>query len=103
MSKQRLSVESAEAALRAWRALAGACVCGCGRRATEWHHIFGQQQFPELADEPDNVVPVAATCHTAHTSARRRFSRRVCIRAERLATTAKRRAYLDRYYEGSRA
>jgi hypothetical protein len=94
--KPRLSEESASIALARSD---GLCVCGCGRRATEWHHIWQQQRFPELVDNPDAVVAVASPCHSAHTSAAKRFPRSICRHAEvTLTMTPQMAAYLDRYY-----
>jgi hypothetical protein len=74
------------------------CGCGCGLRATQHHHVFSQSLFPELADEADNVIALAARCHDLHTLAVRRLPRSVCARAERLAITPRMENYLDRNY-----
>lgn len=98
--KPRLSEESAAIALSRSD---GFCACGCGRRATEWHHVFTQQRYPELVDNPDNIVMVASPCHAAHTIAAKRFPRRVCKHAEtHLMMTPQMEAYLDRYYDDGR-
>ena len=94
-TKPRLSEESARVALER---SGGWCECGCGRRATQHHHVFSQRLFPLLVDEPDNIVTVASSCHTAHTNAWRRFPRSICRRAERLATTPKMQNFLERTY-----
>lgn len=94
--KPRLSYASAAVAHS--REPAHTCCCGCGRRATEWHHVFEQQHYPELADEPDNVVKVNPLCHARHTNRFRRLPRRAIRRAERLATTEKMKSYLDHKY-----
>lgn len=76
----------------------GYCACGCGKVATDPHHIFPKQRWPELVDEPDNVVAVYRPCHAAHENAHHRFSRSVCATAERLAVTEPMKAYLNRTY-----
>jgi hypothetical protein len=96
-NKPRLSEESARLALER---SGGLCACGCGWTATEWHHVFGQRLYPKLVDEPDNIVAVAARCHSAHTNWVRRFPRATCRHAERLAVTPKMQNYLDRNYGG---
>lgn len=99
--KPRLSFESASAAMyHVTRGSKGLilCACGCNRQATTWHHIFDQQHYEELADDPDNVVAVASYCHDRHTSAMARFPRSIAKRAEHLATTERMKAYLDRTY-----
>lgn len=95
-AKPKLSKESAEVA---FNRSGGRCACGCSRPATEWHHVFDQARFPELVDEPDNVVAVATACHKAHTDAFRRLPRYAVRRAERLATTEMRKAYLETHYD----
>lgn len=77
----------------------GLCACGCGRRATEWHHIFGQRKYPELVDVADNIVALAEHCHREHTVAFNRLPRSICATAERLAVTPSMENYLDRYYK----
>lgn len=94
--KARLSEASASIAFERYD---GLCACGCGDDATEWHHIFDQQHYPELADEPDNVVPVAPRCHRRHTDWLQLFPRAICVRAERFATTPSMENYLDRHYD----
>lgn len=79
------------------------CACGCGRRADPrnpacWHHVLAKHLFPELFDEPDNLVLLAVDCHSSHETAARRVPRRVIVRAERLATNPQRESYLDRTY-----
>jgi len=76
----------------------GFCACGCGRPATEYHHIFSQSKHRNLVDVSDNIVPVAARCHSRHTNAVERFPRSICVRAEGLATTPAMENYLDRVY-----
>src|ERR1039458_7940195 len=61
----------------------GWCVCGCGRRAQQGHHVFDKNRYPELVDEPDNIVAVARACHERHTSAMERLPRFAIASAER--------------------
>lgn len=79
------------------------CACGCGWRVEPrnpacWHHVFAKHLFPELFDEPDNLVLLAVDCHSSHETAARRVPRRMIVRAERLATNPQRESYLDRTY-----
>jgi hypothetical protein len=100
-AKPRLSQESAMIALERFHPLGlpfMPCICGCGARSQEWHHVFDQNRYPELADDPDNIVPVAARCHADHTSAKRRLPRFACRYAERLAVTPQMENHLARHY-----
>jgi hypothetical protein len=93
--KPRLHLETATAAFD--RNVGGRCECGCGRRAEQWHHVFRQQNWPELVDEVDNIVAVATYCHRRHTQAVERLPRSICHRAERLADE-RMLGHLDRTY-----
>lgn len=50
------------------------CVCGCGRRGVQKHHVVyvqelrraGPDRFEVLRVDPRNLVPVAPGCHAAH-------------------------------------
>ena len=43
------------------------CVCGCGRRAVQQHHVLYQQHIPPAArDDRRNLVAVCLECHGAH-------------------------------------
>jgi hypothetical protein len=97
--KPRLSEESARIALERSD---GFCADGCGRQATAWHHIFDQKRWPALVSEPDNLMPVAAPCHSAHTNAHLRLPRFACASAERLAVTPQMERYLDSHYDDRR-
>lgn len=76
----------------------GLCECGCGERASEWHHIFTQKRWPELIDVAANIVAVAKRCHERHTKAAQRFPRSLCRRAEGLVSSPAMESYLDRFY-----
>lgn len=81
----------------------GKCVCGCGRRIAPfpigYHHILPRQRWPELTNEPDDIVGVAADCHANHETGTTRLPRSACALAERLAICEPRRAsYLNRTY-----
>ncbi len=89
-----LSYESAAEAL-AW--YGDRCV-SCGEQAESWHHVFYTRAFPELADDPGNVIPVCKDCHMRHHSAHKRLPRALIASAEGLATSNQRRAFLDRIY-----
>jgi hypothetical protein len=84
----------------------GVCACRCGRRVERdnpaiYHHVFPKQRWPELIDNPDNVVCVAVDCHANHEVASRRLPRRVTRRAALLAEgNPSMLAYLDRVYGG---
>lgn len=95
-SKPRLSEASASIA---YERSDGYCACGCGRKASEWHHVFDQNHYPELVDEPDNILAVAEYCHRRHTDAVERFDRSICKRAERFAVTPSMENYLDNHYD----
>ena len=79
----------------------GYCACGCGKRAAleAPHHVFAKQRWPELINEPDNLIAAAPDCHARHETAHRRFPQYAVRRARRLATTDAMRAYLARTYE----
>lgn len=60
------------------------CVCGCGRRAAQLHHVIYQQELRRIARaagtsaraliaDPRNLVPVAFDCHGQHHAAARRL------------------------------
>ncbi len=92
----RLSQESAE---QAWWRSGGRCEAPkCGRVAEEWHHIFSQQKYPELADNTRNIVSLCKKHHSGHHSAMHRLPRSVCHRAEILARDSSMLLYLDRFY-----
>jgi hypothetical protein len=89
-----------------WERHKGQC-CACGRRVTDWppgiayHHIFPKDavHWPELVDDPMNVVLVCAECHSRHETAVVRLPIRVtdlalewCARDEAMV------AYLTRTY-----
>jgi hypothetical protein len=92
--RPKLSVKTAQAAYKRY----GGNCAGCGKRATEWHHVLSQQKFPEFIDEIDNVLPLCRSCHWAHTSAIRRLPRRSIGSAEGLPLTPAMHNYLDRTY-----
>lgn len=84
----------------------GRCACGCGRpvepsNPATYHHVFPKQRWPELIDDPDNVVAVAVDCHANHEAASHRFPRRLTRHAALLAEgdTAM-QDYLARTYRG---
>ena len=89
----RLSQESAEVAY--WRS-GGYCVA-CGGLATDHHHVFYTQRYPDLADDPDNLISLCRGCHANHHSGMRRIPRRLCRHAERLADEQM-LGWLDRRY-----
>lgn len=86
----------------------GKCVCGCGRRAKQGHHIWPRGKWSYLADEVDNVVGVAKRCHERHELAVERLPLAVVLApAERLLRQCvliepreveRMRAYLERVY-----
>jgi hypothetical protein len=51
---------------RALRRSGGLCICGCGRRATQVHHVLDETKFPELALVEDNMVAVFHDCNQRH-------------------------------------
>jgi hypothetical protein len=86
------------------------CVCGCGRRAVQKHHVIYRQhlrQYGGSMKEKRNIVPMALECHGAHHSGARR------LRLSRLPDGVFEYAvelmdgpgpaayYLERYYSGS--
>ena len=93
-TKPRLSQESAEAAF--WRS-GGVCAV-CHGRATSHHHIFPQTKYPELADEPDNLVSLCANCHLNHHSWAKRIPRNLVKDAEHLAKTGSQQRFLEKNY-----
>lgn len=90
----------------AYHRTGGRCACGCGRRVERhnpacYHHVFPKQSWPELIDEPNNVVAVAVDCHANHETAAQRFPRKVTRHAALLAEgDPAMREYLDRTYTG---
>lgn len=53
------------------------CICGCGVRAIQRHHvIYAQHCRAEKASVNDlrNLVPVAKECHEAHHNRKRPYS-----------------------------
>jgi len=79
----------------------GHCACGCGKPAsiTAPHHVFPKSRWPELLNEPDNLIAANADCHARHETAFKRFPRYAIRRAERLASTPAMKAYLDSHYD----
>lgn len=53
--------------------------------ADDPHHIFEVKHFPELVDEPNNVVAIARYCHDNHHAAFRRLPRKITRHAALLA------------------
>jgi hypothetical protein len=92
--KPKLSKESAEVA---YERSEGDCV-NCLDPATSYHHIFYQTRWPELVDDPDNVIALCDWCHANHHAASHRLPRSVCGLAEALATTEAMEDWLDRIY-----
>lgn len=80
----------------------GMCACHCGQRIAVgpigFHHVFPKARWPELADTPENVVGVAASCHAGHELASRRLPRRAVRVAEPLAHSHAMRSYFARTY-----
>jgi hypothetical protein len=84
------------------------CRCGCGRRATQVHHIFKRERWPLLADEIENLIAVAPLCHMRHEVAFQRLASGVIqVQAERVLAKVRRdgdgylpsmRSYLMRSY-----
>lgn len=64
------------------------------------HHIFPKQKnkWPELKDEPSNIITVCRDCHERHENASKRLPRSVCKYAESLPMTPAMESYLDRTY-----
>lgn len=79
------------------------CGAGCGELATQWHHIFSQSKFPDLADHPDNLIAVCSDCHERHTNASKRLPRAAVAPAEHLASTPAMENYLERVYGAQEA
>lgn len=85
------------------------CVCGCGQRAVQRHHVVYRQHIAQDggdARDPRNLVPVAHNCHGGHHSGARRFrlSRlpdSVFEYAAELMGADRAALYLGRYYAGS--
>lgn len=85
------------------------CVCGCGAKAVQRHHVIYRQHLRQAGGsvkDARNLVPIAHACHGGHHSGARRL--RVVrlpdpvfefaielLGAERAAL------YLGRYYAGS--
>ncbi len=81
----------------------GLCICGCGKPIAEGpiglHHVLPKARFPELAQDPRNIVGVTAKCHANHESAYRRLKRYALAPiVASLLTTAQRRSYFRRTY-----
>ncbi|MCA1571682.1 MAG: hypothetical protein LC798_15490 [Chloroflexi bacterium] len=73
---------------------------GIIRRATQVHHVFPRQRWPELARELANLVGVCGGCHDEHERARRRLPRDV-LPPETIALAGddgRMLAYLERTY-----
>lgn len=59
---------------------AGRCVCGCGRRAVQQHHVVYAQEVRRAGgsvSDRRNLVPVAHVCHEAHHQRRAPFAMHV--------------------------
>lgn len=83
----------------AWDRDRGVCV-GCGLKARFWHHVLSQQKWPELADEPLNVVAVCRRCHERHHTGVLRLSRSSVRVVEQLELTEPQKRFLERSYSG---
>ncbi len=75
----------------------------CGALATDNHHVLYTQRWPELGDEPDNLIALCRSCHANHHSGMRRLSRSLCRYAEKLADDGPKQAFLKRTYGRSLA
>src|ERR1039457_3372305 len=100
--KPWMSAETRDIAF--WRS-GGYCACGCGKPVEPdnpacFHHVLpkGTGKWPELADEPDNVVALAVDCHANQEAGSKRLSRKVIASAERLAVTPQMKSFLARTY-----
>jgi hypothetical protein len=76
----------------------GLCACGCGGYGWSPHHVFPRQRWPELIDEPDNVIYLDPGCHANHESGSRRVPRSAIRCSEHLARTEPMKRYLDSVY-----
>src|SRR5437016_4640195 len=76
----------------------GICAAGCGRNGSSWHHILPKQRWPELIDEPDNVILVCLLCHSRHEGAFKRLPRSAIRCVNRLVLDEPMRAYIERTY-----
>jgi hypothetical protein len=81
----------------------GRCICGCGQPIASgpigYHHIWPRQRWPELADDPANVVGVTADCHAKHESASRVLPCAcVAVVTEGIVVDNQMRAYFERHY-----
>jgi 5-methylcytosine-specific restriction endonuclease McrA len=72
----------------------------CGGRATSHHHIWPQSKYPDLADEPANLLSLCAKCHMDHHSWAKRIPRSLVKHAEHLATTGSQERFLEKNYPG---
>lgn len=103
--KPKAKLSAATRAL-VWHRSGGRCACGCGGQVDPlnpacWHHVFPKQSYPELIDNPDNIVLVTVDCHANHETAAKRLPMRVTRHAARLAEhDPAMRAYLTRTYTG---
>lgn len=82
----------------------GKCACGCGRRIAPFpigfHHVFpkGDRMWPELVNEPRNIVGLAADCHANHETGMTRLPRSAVAIAEALVADARMGRYLETHY-----
>ena len=77
----------------------GWCVsCGNKEAYAQLHHLLPRQKFPDLIDEPANLIVVCSDCHERHENASRRFSRALCRPVEGLHLTPPMKRYLDSIY-----
>jgi 5-methylcytosine-specific restriction endonuclease McrA len=69
--------------------------------AQDAHHVLYTQRFPELADDPDNVVALCRQCHADHHAASHRLPRKIARHAALLAEGSPQRlSFIERTYTG---
>jgi hypothetical protein len=80
----------------------GSCACGCRRQISPWpigyHHILPKERWPELVNEPRNIVGVYRDCHANHESGFTRLPMQAVKTVCWLALDGAQRNYLVRTY-----
>lgn len=80
----------------------GVCCCGCGRPISPGligaHHILPKARWPELVDEPLNVVGVFADCHASHETGMARLPREAVKLVLALPLDGPQRRYVENTY-----
>lgn len=82
---------------QARRRQGGRCACGCGAATDVIARVFDAKQWPELYDEPDNVIAMRARCWECHLVVPC-VPIRATRHAQRFATTPAMRSYLREHF-----